>query len=649
MLNLTRFLNSAHRSAITANAHCQNPHIAFAAKKNSPLCDFLLSRVVVGLLLVGLVLFSSLTWADTIIDVAEKEDGTKTTGITAIWHDPEKNKTLEQAVAAVAQGEFKPLESAGSTGLAKGAFWSHFAVRNTTSETLRIQFEYVDHQLIALQAYDKSPTQSDYQQVADLSLYHPFSQRKVTHNRFVFEVVLAPLATNNILVKFSSEHKGYVYPSMRIWQPDALKSAQAYETSMVTFLFGGFFVMSLFSLVAGVATGGKMFYAYSVYSLSKITVWATILGYTHHYLITSHYHWNYMTMSGAVTIFCGLFFARIVLQSRRYTPKLDKVLCLMLLNSVLLFTCGLLRLNAFAVMLMTVAFLLYPTLAIVSFRRWRQGSTEALILGLAWSFLIVGLSVQALRDMGFVAHNYINYYWTPVASFTEMLTVMVAMGIRVKKLQTQKDEAENNYRQQMESSKSELEDLVQARTKELDQAKKLAEFEARTDPLTGIHNRRNFLALSNTRVDLANRKNLSICMLMLDIDHFKSINDTHGHNIGDAALLTFTREISNTVRESDIFGRVGGEEFALLLHEEKFGALELAERIREKIENLRLGDDSTELAFTVSIGLATFDKNDTVDSLMKKADMALYSAKENGRNCVIEYSESSAANSAAQG
>ena len=617
---------------------CGHKHIVFFNKNIPLLRHSILLPLFIGASLSCASVFCA-ELSPAVIDIGAHEDGGKTTGIEEIWHDPDKDQTLEQAIEAYANGEFKPLDSAGSTGLAKGAFWSHFAVHNTTSATQRIQFEYVDHQLIDLAAYDKPAAQSHYRRVADLSLYNPFSERITEHNRFVFEVVLAPGDTHDVLVKFSSEQMGYVFPSMRIWKPDNLKETQANETSMVAFLFGGFFVMSLFSLVAGVTTSEKMFYAYSVYSLSKITVWATILGYTHHYLITDHYHWNYMSMTGAVTIFCGLVFARIVLQSRRYTPNLDKILLLMLANTVLLFVCGLFRFNTLAVVLMTVAFLFYPTLAIISLRRYQQGSAEALVFGLAWSFLIVGLSVQALRDMGFVSHNYVNYYWTPAASFIEMLTVMVAMGMRVNKLQVQRDQAEHNYREHMERSKAELEDLVQERTKELDEARKLAEFEARTDPLTGIHNRRNFFALATARIGLANRKQLSLCMLMLDIDHFKTINDSHGHNVGDAALLAFSREIAKTVRESDIFGRVGGEEFALLLHEENLGALELAERIREKIENLQLGGNFSEISLTVSIGLSRFEKSDTVESLMKKADTALYSAKLNGRNCVVEYLE----------
>ena len=589
-------------------------------------------------LLAWLMVASGNSQALTLIEVGADEDGSKTTGIAEIWHDPDKNKNLEQAVSAYANGEFKPLESAGSTGLAKGAFWSRFAVRNTTDQALQIQLEYVDHQAITLQAYAKSSDDNGYNTIADLSLYNAFSQRPVAHNRFVFELTLEPLATQDLLVRFTTEQRGYIFPGLRIWQPTNLDTAAGYETSLITFLFGGFFVMALFALIAGITTQGKMFYAYTVYCISKITVWGIILGYAHRYVVTEHFHWSYMSMGGAFSIFCGLVFARIVLRSRKHTPKLDIVLRLMMGNAVLVFLCGLFRLNALAVVLMTIAFLLYPTLAIVSFTRWRQGSAEALVLGLAWSILIISLVVQAMRDIGFVAHNFINYYAPPIGSFTEMLTIMIAMGIQVRKLQTQKDQAEENYRQTMERSKAELEVLVEERTKELADAKKLAESEARTDSLTGIHNRRNFLALANLRIGLAKRKDFPLYIMMLDIDHFKSINDSYGHYAGDTALIAFSREISNTIRESDIFGRVGGEEFALLLNEESSGALELAERVRERVENIYLSEAFKELKFTVSIGLARLDKQDTLESLMKKADTALYGAKKKGRNCVVEYS-----------
>ncbi|BFM14688.1 diguanylate cyclase [Maricurvus nonylphenolicus] len=563
------------------------------------------------------------------------EAGTQLTGLQAIWHDPEGEATLEQAWQANQQGKFKPLDTAGSTGLQPGSFWSYFILRNTTSEQLRLHLEYVDHQLISLQAFDRPLQAVGFQQIADLFLGNPFSERPVSHNRFVVEVELAPAESREVLVRYNSDRQGYVYPSMRIWTPAALQASLTVETGMMAFLFGGFFLMSIFALVAGLATNEKTFYAYSVYSLSKITVWGVIMGYAHQYVITENFHWSYMSISGAVTIFCALFFARLFLQSQQFIPKLDKLLILMMANAVFLFITALFKLTPLTVMSMTFALFMYPIMVVVGFARWRQGSKEAAVFILAWGLLIFGLVTQVLRDVGVVAPSFVNYYWPPLASFTEMLTIMAAMGIKVHMLRVQKEHAEKKYLRKLEESKEELRDLVEERTHELKQAKLQAEMEARTDYLTGIDNRRSFINKAEMRLSLALRREQPLSMLMMDLDRFKAINDSYGHDIGDQVLKAFSEVVKNTIRSSDIFGRMGGEEFALLFDESAEGSVEMAERLRQEVERITVSTPKGDLQFTTSIGVAHLGTVGTLESMLKQADIALYSAKENGRNQVV--------------
>jgi len=574
------------------------------------------------------------------IDVGMAENGEVRTGQNEIWHDPQNKASLDDAKQAYANGEFKQLFTAGSTGLQPGAFWSHFVLRNTTGSPLTLHIEYIDHQLIELNAYEKQPARSGamYAQIAHLYLADPFDLRPIAHNRFVFPVTLQPHQSAEYLVKFSSDQQGYVFPSMRIWDPNKLRRTQNIETSSMTFLFGGFFLMSVFALVAGIATNEKIFYAYSAYSLSKIIVWSTVLGFTHQYLITDHFHWSYMSISAAMSILCGLVFARLFLQTKQFTPRLDYLLLFMMANATFLLVCALLRLTALSVMSITLALLLYPVLIVIGLVRWRQGSVEAGVFSLAWSVLVFGLVVQALRDLGLVEHNFANYYWPPVASFTEMLAIMAAIGIKVQRLRLQKEHAEHRYTQQLESSKAKLEELVQERTFELEQAKTLAELEARTDPLTGVHNRRSFFSEAEIRLRLAQRKTQPLSLLMFDIDHFKTINDKHGHAIGDDALRAFSEIIVAKIRDCDVFGRLGGEEFALLLNEDRDGALHTAQRLKNDIAELRVDTLDGDLQFTVSIGVAYLDAERCVEELLIKADNALYAAKNQGRDLIIEHS-----------
>ena len=128
----------------------------------------------------------------------------------------------------------------------------------------------------------------------------------------------------------------------------------------------------------------------------------------------------------------------------------------------------------------------------------------------------------------------------------------------------------------------------------------------------------------------------SLSLLIFDLDNFKGINDTYGHQCGDRVLVEFVDTIQNSLRESDIFGRIGGEEFAVLVIEtEKVGAMLLAERLRQSIEELVVEYEGKEVVFTVSIGVTEWLPGDgTVEELMTRADDALYSAKRSGRNRV---------------
>ena len=161
--------------------------------------------------------------------------------------------------------------------------------------------------------------------------------------------------------------------------------------------------------------------------------------------------------------------------------------------------------------------------------------------------------------------------------------------------------------------------------------------QAYTDPLTGVYNRRHFFELSDRHMRQAARTQQPIAVCMIDIDHFKTINDTHGHEVGDRVLVTVSRLCSESLRPIDLFARMGGEEFALLLpntsHTE---ALAVANRIRETLSSLRIGlPDGQSIAVTVSIGVASgFGTEETLDQLLRQADARLYTAKQHGRNRV---------------
>lgn len=158
---------------------------------------------------------------------------------------------------------------------------------------------------------------------------------------------------------------------------------------------------------------------------------------------------------------------------------------------------------------------------------------------------------------------------------------------------------------------------------------------ATTDDLTGLLNRRAFLARADAARMLARRQGQPIALLMLDIDHFKQINDRFGHATGDEALLKFSTTCSAALRGHDILGRLGGEEFALVLPgTDLAGAQGAAERLRLAVMETRLLTCGNRYTMTVSIGLVVIDPEEDLPSALARADHALYQAKHAGRNKV---------------
>lgn len=155
------------------------------------------------------------------------------------------------------------------------------------------------------------------------------------------------------------------------------------------------------------------------------------------------------------------------------------------------------------------------------------------------------------------------------------------------------------------------------------------------DSLTGLLSRHAFFDNASNYVSLARREQKSFSVVIIDLDHFKKINDRYGHPAGDAVLKLFADVVNSVARRSDIIGRIGGEEFAIVLPSTASSeGLEFCERLHQAIDKAVLKFNGSAIRYTVSIGLSEFDNGseDSIDDLLARADLALYQAKQAGRN-----------------
>ncbi|MEE4252385.1 MAG: GGDEF domain-containing protein [Alcanivoracaceae bacterium] len=181
-----------------------------------------------------------------------------------------------------------------------------------------------------------------------------------------------------------------------------------------------------------------------------------------------------------------------------------------------------------------------------------------------------------------------------------------------------------------------LRSSLSGKNEELGKALEMVREMAIRDELTGLFNRRHIMEILQQQQALADSGDYRFCLCYLDLDHFKPINDTYGHGVGDQVLRRFARLVHDSLREADYTGRLGGEEFVLVLSQTGLEeAWQVAERLRMTLEKQLFTDLHPDLRVTVSIGVSEYRMGEQIDEALNRADGCLYKAKEGGRNRVI--------------
>lgn len=177
--------------------------------------------------------------------------------------------------------------------------------------------------------------------------------------------------------------------------------------------------------------------------------------------------------------------------------------------------------------------------------------------------------------------------------------------------------------------------VIEMKNSQLKQVLEQLELTAKTDMLTGLYNRRHMIDEIEKEVAKFSRHNKNFSLLIADIDFFKKVNDSYGHNCGDYVLKLVAETLRTSIRKMDTVARWGGEEFLMLLPETGVdGAELLAERIRKNVEKQAIHYHDAVFPITITLGLAVFSSKDKIDEVIKRADNALYDGKAKGRNCV---------------
>lgn len=423
---------------------------------------------------------------------------------------------------------------------------------------------------------------------------------------------ILPSGPSTIYVQLQPPGAGHGIPRLSIATLGEFLAGGASRARTITLAFGAMAAMAVASLLIWLLLADRAFLLYfTLISLQALYV-AYFSGQGFEWPVLSaatpltHYTWNVLSaLSGAA----ACLFVREIADLHRFLPRNYRVFGWLAAAFMLLAFSNLIKLIGYEDIINDAGNILFLGSAvytlIVAFTAWRHGSRSAGWFLVAWVLLeafTIAASIRLLLNAGEV-HDRIVYVGLPLSMVAAAILIALGIADRLRDQRRALSEAERH---------------------------------AQTDPLTGVLNRRSLIERLDAACKRARARGLPISLLFIDLDHFKEINDSFGHAAGDACLAAIIAPIQAELRQSDVIGRWGGEEFIVILSSaDNTAARPIAQRILERVAGVRVDGFGKPIALTCSIGLATSDMLGVWgEHLIAQADAAVYAAKRSGRNCV---------------
>jgi diguanylate cyclase (GGDEF)-like protein len=476
-----------------------------------------------------------------------------------------------------------------------------------------------------------------------------FSERPYPHRNLVFPVTLVPGETQTIYLRVTTE--GTVTLPVSLWAPEALAREDRVTYTLLSLYYGMLLALCLYNLLIFLSTRDPTFIAYVAFTIAMAIGQLSMNGFGNQFLWGEYPKWGDIALpvGMALTGLTGAIFMRLFLGTRNRSPLHDRLILLCLVCFVFAVSLPLVMSYRPVAIVVSVFGVAFSVVAVITgIHSVRQGHPGGRYFLLSWFALLLGVAVQGLRVFGLMPTTTLTLYSMQIGSAIELLLLSFAMADRINTIRREKAQsdaaalhANAQLLDNLRKSEQELERRVAERTRELEAAnRQLTEKErelrklALQDPLTGLSNRMFLNDRIERAITRARRSNDRVALLLLDLDNFKPVNDTHGHATGDKLLVEIARRISEAVRESDTVARLGGDEFVILLEDiRETGSMEfilgkLMATIGEPLDlcGRRIG-------ISASIGVAfSPDHADHATQLLERADVELYKAKAGGRN-----------------
>ncbi|MDX1693527.1 MAG: diguanylate cyclase [Ketobacteraceae bacterium] len=575
--------------------------------------------------------------------------------------DRDGNVTLADLTSDLYSSQFAFLQSPTvNLGYSDAVYWFRVLLNNNTRAPVDVMLDMPFPLLDSIEGYLVKEDLSNLNVIRQFRFgdRHRFSERPFTSPSFVQPLTL-PAEPVWLFLR--------VQTSSPVHVPVYLASDNAYAEYITIkqwlsgILYGIALALACYNFMLFLALRDKTYFYYSMFIVALFLFYACVDGYSFYlwkdnveWQSKAHIYFIYLALA------FGIEFSRLFLsigQSQRLLMQHTRTLIGVCVACI--FATPFLQEVYAATLMSTISGICLTYMFAVGIVRLRDGVPMAGLYVIVWGLLMVTAFMNVLGSNGLLFDFMDVNGYMKVASVFELLLLSFGVGSKINTIREKQIRAERHALHFSEEARRAeklaldiereanrtLEERVTERTRQLevamrdlhranDELKRLSE----TDSLTGLYNRRKFEDECNERIDFCRREEALVAFMFIDIDHFKRLNDTHGHNMGDLCLQEVADVLMNLAEKFGfLVARFGGEEFALVTMVNTLErASELGEIVRAEIEKIRIPNND-DICITVSVGCYVQTPPPIAERsvLMKKADIALYRAKASGRNCVV--------------
>jgi diguanylate cyclase (GGDEF)-like protein len=550
--------------------------------------------------------------------------------------------------------------SSPNFGFTNTAYWFKFNINNTNQTELKVYIELPIPFLDDVELYQTKDFKIQKKHL--VGDQYPFSARPIQHENFVMPFTLLP-GENLMYMRVASA--GTVEAPLIIWQPEPHARATADEHFMQGIWAGIIGIMVIYNLLLFFSIKDVNYLYYVFFSFGYLFFQICLKGYGFAYLWPNQLGWNSFSISTFIALsnLSVLMLMISFLKLKERAPITHKIMSVVAFISGIFLLLTFLIPYSFTIRLTSAVTMITCSMSLIlGYVSLFKGDPDARYFCLAWTATFIGVSLLGAVKLGFIPAN----FWTNnagqigVVCLVSLLSFALANRFnreRELRISAQNSSLESEIiarlsQEQLLETKvfanDQLELKVEERTKtmqkallDLESANGRLELASTTDSLTTLFNRGHFETRLDVEFKRATRHNRELSAIICDIDHFKDVNDTYGHKVGDDCLrnvaLTFKNKIT---RSGDLIARFGGEEFIILLVDTPLeDAMSIAQTLCDGIRHTDLHSNHQQITITASFGVASLSQApiNRAEELIHHADIALYESKNNGRDQVTAW------------